>query len=273
MTTNSKLKSAIVELKALLEDDEDRLRVLLQELLQELLEQETTKALAAAPSDARKTPPGRRIARWYCPESHTTFSLLPDCLAARLPGTLAELEDAVVTAERFPSLAAAAARLRSGRLEPPGAMRWLRRRIRLVGRALTAVRSLLPERFAGCSPATLAFRDRLGTDAALAWLREMAAPQLPSLPMPLGYARHTAAPGHRWKAFLAKSMPTRLIYLMVCLVVLITTFIQAFEAVGMKRGGPSHQINLVAPKRFASLVGQIDAVQFRDAKTRCLSFR
>ena len=41
---------------------------------------------------ARKTPPGTRIARWHCPESHTTFSLLPDCLAARLPGTLAELE-------------------------------------------------------------------------------------------------------------------------------------------------------------------------------------
>ena len=43
MTTNSKRESAIVELKALLEDDEDRLRV----LLQELLEQEMAKALAA----------------------------------------------------------------------------------------------------------------------------------------------------------------------------------------------------------------------------------
>ena len=41
---------------------------------------------------ARKTPRGTRIARWYCPESHTTFSLLPDCLAARLPGTLDEVE-------------------------------------------------------------------------------------------------------------------------------------------------------------------------------------
>ena len=53
----------------------------------------------------RKTPAGVRIARWYCPESHTTFSLLPDCLAARLPGTLAELEEAVATAERSPSVA------------------------------------------------------------------------------------------------------------------------------------------------------------------------
>ena len=70
------------------------------------------------------------IDSWYCRESHTTFSLLPDCLAARLPGTLAELEDAVAAVERSPSVAAAAA-LRAGRSEPPGAMRWLRRRIRL----------------------------------------------------------------------------------------------------------------------------------------------
>ena len=35
-----------MELKALLEDDEDRLRILFQELLQELLEQKMTRALA-----------------------------------------------------------------------------------------------------------------------------------------------------------------------------------------------------------------------------------
>ena len=51
MTTNAKRKSAIVELKALLEDDEDWLRTLLQELVQELLEQEMTRALAAAPGE------------------------------------------------------------------------------------------------------------------------------------------------------------------------------------------------------------------------------
>ena len=121
-------------------------------------------SLARHGTYARKTPPGTRIARWYCPESHTTFSLLPDCLAARLPGTLAELEDAVAAVERSPSVAAAAA-LRAGRSEPPGAMRWLRRRIRLVRRALTTVRGLLPERLAGCPPTILAFRGRLGTDA------------------------------------------------------------------------------------------------------------
>ena len=35
----------------------------------------------------RKTPRGTRVARWYCPQSRTTFSLLPDCLAARLDAT------------------------------------------------------------------------------------------------------------------------------------------------------------------------------------------
>ena len=51
MTTKSKRKSAIVELKALLEDDEDRLRILLRELLQELPEQGMSKALTAVPGE------------------------------------------------------------------------------------------------------------------------------------------------------------------------------------------------------------------------------
>ena len=47
----------------------------------------------------RKTPEGVRVARWYCHQSHATFSLLPDCLAARLPSTLDRLEGVVVAAE------------------------------------------------------------------------------------------------------------------------------------------------------------------------------
>ena len=54
----------------------------------------------------RKTPRGTKIPRWYCRESHTTFSLLPDCLAARFPGELDELEAVVAHAEQAPSLAA-----------------------------------------------------------------------------------------------------------------------------------------------------------------------
>ena len=60
---------------------------------------------------ARKTPRGCRVARWYCPESHMTFSLLPECLPARLPGTLRRLEEVVAEAERASSLAAVPAPL------------------------------------------------------------------------------------------------------------------------------------------------------------------
>jgi hypothetical protein len=60
----------------------------------------------------RRSPPGTRIARWYCPRGHSTFSLLPDCLAARLPGTLAEVEEVVAGVEQARSLEAACANLR-----------------------------------------------------------------------------------------------------------------------------------------------------------------
>ncbi len=44
-------------------------------------------SLAGHGTYARETQRSAKIARWYYPESHTTISLLPDCLAARLPGT------------------------------------------------------------------------------------------------------------------------------------------------------------------------------------------
>ena len=51
MTTNSKRKSAAAELKSLLEEDGDRLRTMIQGLLQETLDQEMTEALAAGCSE------------------------------------------------------------------------------------------------------------------------------------------------------------------------------------------------------------------------------
>lgn len=135
----------------------------------------------------RKTPPGTRIARWYCRESHTTFSLLPDCLAARLPGTLQSLEDAVVVAEQAPSLEAAAAILRPG-IELPGALRWLRRRRQYVYHSLVVLIGLLPELLAGCAPTMTAVRMRLGQNTALVFLRGNAATYLPSLSAPLGFS-------------------------------------------------------------------------------------
>jgi len=135
----------------------------------------------------RKTPAGTRIARWYCPESHTTFSLLPDCLAARLPGTLNELEDVVALAEQAPSLEAASSALRLD-IELPGALRWLRRRIRLVHRCLVLIAGLMPERLAGCAATLTAFRLHLDQHAVLMRLRSLADEQLPDLPAPLGFS-------------------------------------------------------------------------------------
>lgn len=141
----------------------------------------------------RKTPAGTKIARWYCPESHTTFSLLPDCLAVRLPGTLNDLEAIVAAAERAPNLEVAANALRLDPIHLPGALRWLRRRILLVHRCLVLVIGLLPDRLAGCVATVTAVRERLDEDAVLILLRALVADQLAHLPAPLGFY----PPGHR----------------------------------------------------------------------------
>ena len=82
-------------------------------------------SLARHGTYARKTPRGTQIARWYCPESHTTFSLLPECLAARLPGELDTLEAVVAHAEGAASVSAAANALRRDPVGLAGAIRWV----------------------------------------------------------------------------------------------------------------------------------------------------
>ena len=147
---------------------------------------------------ARKTPPGAKVPRWYCRESHTTISLLADCLAARLPGTLDDLEAVVVAAEGAQSLEAAANELRRDAVELPGAMRWVRRRVRLVHNALARVTGLIPDRLAGCAATMVAVRARLQSDSALTKLRGLVAAQLPMLPTPLGFQPHgIGVPGRK----------------------------------------------------------------------------
>ena len=145
---------------------------------------------------ARKTPRGTRIARWYCPESHTTFSLLPDCLAARLPGTLDEVETVVAAAEQAPSRSAAGDVLRPDAVELPGAMRWVERRVRLVHHVLTIVIGLLPQCLARCVAEMGAVRARLDTDTALVALRTLTAAQLHALPAPLGFSQRLIVRHH-----------------------------------------------------------------------------
>ena len=157
-------------------------------------------SLARHGTYTRKTPRGTRIARWYCPESHTTISLLPDCLAARLPGELDELEAVVAHAEQAPSLAAAANALRRDAVELPGAMRWVERRVRLVHHVVSIVIGLLPEPLARCIAEMGAVRARLETEAALRALRTLVAQQLPVLPAPLGFHPHRLGATNRTRA-------------------------------------------------------------------------
>ncbi|MCY4405975.1 MAG: hypothetical protein OXC15_06370 [Rhodospirillaceae bacterium] len=147
-------------------------------------------SLAGHGTYARKTPRGAKIARWYCRESHTTFSLLPDCLAARLPGTLDALETVVAHAERSRSLTETAKALRRDAVGLAGAIRWVRRRVRLVCRLLASVAELLPKRFALGIAGLIPLRAHLDTGRALVELRRLLAPNLSVLPMPLGFCRH-----------------------------------------------------------------------------------
>ena len=157
-------------------------------------------SLARHGTYARKTPRGTRIARWYCPESHTTFSRLPDCLAARFPGELDEVEAVVAHAEQAPSLAAAAEALRRDAVELPGAMRWVERRVRLVHHVVSIVIGLLPDLLVRCVAEVGAVRTRLETDTALRALRTLTDAQLPVLPAPLGFQPHRLGTTNRNQA-------------------------------------------------------------------------
>lgn len=125
------------------------------------------------------------MARWYCPDAHETFSLLPDCLAARLVGSLDEVEQVVVKVEGSTSVEAAASALRPD-IELPGAVRWVRRRLMGVRVALLALVTLMPARL-GSRVELSAVRAELSTERALVALREIGAAQLSRLVRPLGF--------------------------------------------------------------------------------------
>ena len=95
-------------------------------------------------SYARLTTPGVRVARWYCPEGHKTFSLLPDFLAVRFPGLLAAIEADVILARAARSIEAAADTLRGLDISLPSAVRWLRRRIHAVRSSFGAAVAMAP---------------------------------------------------------------------------------------------------------------------------------
>jgi len=138
----------------------------------------------------RKVPAVAFVARYYCPEQHTTFGLLPDFYASRMPGTLDGIEQAAARAEVAPSVEQAAEQLRPAdtldAITLGAAVAWLRRRLVLVRALLVTVVSLFPDRFAGLGWSVRAWRERLGTSRVLVALRGICARHLYALPRPLG---------------------------------------------------------------------------------------
>jgi hypothetical protein len=133
----------------------------------------------------RVEPAGMRVARWYCPQGQRTWSLLPDCLSARLCGSLDDVEQAVVASESQ-GVAQAAQALRVGEVELPAAQRWLARRRRGVRAAVVALVTAMPGRL-GSVPEVGALRCVMGTDRALVALRGIGALHLHALPAPVGF--------------------------------------------------------------------------------------
>jgi hypothetical protein len=147
---------------------------------------------------SRVEPVGTQIARWYCPMGHTTFSLLPDCLASRLSGSLDEVEQVVAIVEAKvaagESIEKAAEKIRPD-IELPGALSWVRQRLAYVRMALLALVTLLPGQL-GNEPRLGDVRKVLGTEHALRLLREIGAAHLGSLAPPFGFGPR---PKRRWR--------------------------------------------------------------------------
>ena len=83
-----------------------------------------------------------KIPCWYCRTAHTLISLLPDFLASRLPGTLKDVEEVVLEAEKYPTLVSAAESIRPD-IELQGALRWLCRRLNYVDKILNVTAGIL----------------------------------------------------------------------------------------------------------------------------------
>lgn len=165
-----------------------------------------------ASTNARR-PLARTPARWYCSRGHRTISLLPDHLAARFPGTLAEIERVADAAHTRPaSLQACADALRPDPVSLPSATRWLRRRLAVVRPLLRRAVTLLGLP-AGAAHSVGALRQHLHLRSptptptptpqpgALERLRALLQPHLPVLAGPVGFGHRRRRGPQRDEAF------------------------------------------------------------------------
>jgi hypothetical protein len=135
------------------------------------------------------------VARFYCPESHTTFSLLPDFFAARMPGTLKQVEQAAQGVERARidgSLEKEADVLRpptetTDPIELRSAVSWMVRRHQAVTWGLTVLIALMPAVFGACEPTVASVGGVLDNgDTVLVGVRHLAQDKLGQIPSPIG---------------------------------------------------------------------------------------
>ena len=138
---------------------------------------------------ACKTPAGMRVRRFRCPQSGATVSLLPTCLAARMPGALATVEEVVRATEQpgWPQPGTERELHPSQFIGLAGVRRWIRRRVHGVQACLTTLAGLLPDRFGQLEPTLDAFGTALSTDAVLVSVRSAVAERLQQLPSPVGF--------------------------------------------------------------------------------------
>ena len=134
----------------------------------------------------RKTPVGTRISRWYCRDCRMTFSALPDCFSARLPGSLASAEEVVAFSEQH-GISAAARKWRGDAADFSSARRWVRRRVLLVRSCLSIFLGLEPVLFAGVALLIGAVAGRLDDPVALIGLRRLGSSRLSLIPYPVGF--------------------------------------------------------------------------------------
>jgi hypothetical protein len=130
------------------------------------------------------------------PAGAASVSVLPAFLAARLVGTLDEVEAVVDAVTAAGSVAHASEAVHPADAPTPlsyeAAIASVRRRVRAVRAVLLAAITLLPERFAGLLPTLASFRERLGVTRVLVTLRALGEPIIAALPVPLGVRRRSS---------------------------------------------------------------------------------
>lgn len=152
----------------------------------------------------RKYPVPLAVARFYCAEAHSTFSLLPDFLSSRYRGTLAEFEEVCALAESNDCVAVANA-VRplevAVNITAESARRWVSRRVVLFAVTLRVLMGALVVQREGVRSAT-ELREGLACPHALVTLRGITTKNLAAMPPPLGFGpwpfkrwdQRTAAP-------------------------------------------------------------------------------